>query len=41
LRFLKEKNFHFAHRSSNPICPATESVSAAGFAGPQPAIRSL
>ena len=24
-RHLKEMNFHFAHRSSNPICPATQS----------------
>jgi hypothetical protein len=37
LRFLKEKNFHFAHRSSNPICPATESVSAVGF----PCVRRI
>ena len=27
LRFLKEKNFHFSHRSSNPICPGMQSVS--------------
>jgi hypothetical protein len=27
LRFLKEMNILSAHRSSNPICPATESVS--------------
>jgi hypothetical protein len=31
LRFLKEMNFLSAHRSSNPICPAMESVSAVGF----------
>src|SRR6202043_1585563 len=30
LLFLKEMNILSAHRSSNPICPATESVSA-GF----------
>src|ERR1700739_4758361 len=27
-RGLKEINFHFAHESSNPICPAMQSVSA-------------
>src|SRR6201997_5251288 len=27
-RGLKEMNFHFAHESSNPICPAMQSVSA-------------
>ena len=31
LRFLKEMNILSAHRSSNPICPATESVSPAWF----------
>jgi hypothetical protein len=32
-RMFKEMNFLSAHRSSNPICPATESVSAVGFPG--------
>src|SRR6516225_445486 len=27
-REFKEMNFHFAHRSSNPTCPATQSLSA-------------
>ena len=31
LLFLKEMNILSAHRSSNPICPATESVSADTF----------
>jgi len=30
-RRLKEMILHFAHRSSNPICPATQSVSATPF----------
>jgi hypothetical protein len=32
-RMFKEMNFAFAHQSSNPICPATESVSTVGFSG--------
>src|ERR1700674_2755691 len=30
-RMFKEMNLLSAHRSSNPICPATESVSAVGI----------
>jgi hypothetical protein len=34
LLFLKEMNILSAHRSSNPICPATQSVSTVGFSVP-------